>query len=98
MTEAKPGIHGVVARDDPTAIYLLSDDVISVVQEHVDRFEALINKAKDRACTEEGRLQVAALVGASAVLQSVGQQLELLCIEMATDAETMIQQGAQQSG
>ena len=96
MTQAKPGIHGVVARDDPNAIYLLGGDVISMVQEHSERFEKLIAQAKGGPdLTEAGCLQLAALVGASAVLQSLSQQLELMCIEMATDADAMIQKERQ---
>jgi hypothetical protein len=100
MTEAKDGIHGVVARDDPSAIYLLSDDVIQLVHEHTERFEGLIAKAKGsgQAASTEGTLQIAALVGASAVLQSLGQQLELMCIEMATDAADMIDEEEHQDG
>ncbi len=92
MTKAPSGIHGVATRDDLGSIYLLSDDVISLIKEHSERIEVLIAKAKEGAFTEEGRIQVAALVGASAVLQSLAQQLELLGIEMATDADIMVQE------
>lgn len=92
MTEQESGIHGVAVREDPSSIYLLLADVLSLLDEHRDKFEALIVKAKMHADTESGRLQIAALVGASAVLQSVTQQLDLLGIEMATEADEIIQE------
>lgn len=99
MTETL-GVHAAVFSKDPGAVYLLASDVLAVIRANVDNFERQIADfgANDGADTEMGRLKMASLVGASAALAALGDNTDLLCMELTTDAVDLIDEMEHRSG
>lgn len=86
------GIRGAALRTAPGNIYLLAEDVTRMLREQHEYFERLIEARRGLALTEAQRLQFAAMNGASVLLQELQEALDLMCIEMATDAADMVEQ------
>lgn len=84
------GINGMVCKDAVGEVYLRAQDVIDALNHEFERFERLIAAAKRDDLNDLGRLQLASLVGASAALQQMAQQVDLVCIEMATEAAEIV--------
>lgn len=96
MTFEKPptaGVHGAVFPERPGDIYLLAADIIAMMRRSSDHYNKLVDDLRAQTDgTGSGMLQVAAFIGSAEVLRAISDQLELLSIEFATDADELIQE------